>query len=418
MNWFSILGLISLIAFGFLFSENKSKQNFRLIIGVILLEFLLGYLLFKQKLGLWIFNTVNEALIELIQIASEGSKFLFGPLSISPGQEGSLGFILFFQALPTIVFFSALISILYYYKIMNRLIEFFAFLFNKIFKVSGAESLVAVSNIFVGIESFLTVRPYITRMTRSELHSILTLGLATVASNVLAIYVFSLQNVFPQIAGHLVVASILSAPAGLMFSKILIPETEEPITMGKNIKLEIQKNNSLIEAILQGSQDGLKLIFGIVALLLSIIGLVTLLDVILIKISNFFGFSLSLKMLFGYLFYPFLWLIGIPTEDVLKVSVIVGERLILTEVVSYQDLAIRLQNNEIQLKSAVITSYVLCGFTHFPSLAIFLGGIQAIIPEKTKVLSEISMKALLSATLADLFTGGIASFFFSENVLL
>lgn len=418
MNWFSLIGIFGLILTAFLISEKKTKQNFRLIFGVIILEFFLGYILFKQKLGLWFFDNINNLIIQLIQIASEGPKFLFGRLALSPGQEDSLGFILFFQALPTIVFFSALISILYHYRIMNTIIEFFAFLFNKIFKISGAESLVAVSNIFVGIESILTVRPYISQMTRSELHTILTLGLATIASNVMAIYVFSLKNVLPQIAGHLVVASILSAPAGVMFSKILIPETNEPLTLGKKAKLDIQKHNSLIEAIIQGSQDGLKLIFGITALLLSVIGLVYLLDITLVKIGNLFGITVSLKIIFGYLFTPFVWMIDIPREDIFKIASIIGERLLLTEVVSYQNLATLLEQNQIQIKSAVITSYVLCGFTHFPSLAIFIGGIQAIIPEKTKILSEISWKALISALLADFFTGAIASFYYSESINL
>lgn len=413
MNWFNMLGLLGLLFLAFLISEKKSKQNFRLIFGVFVLEIILGYFLFKQQLGLWIFDAINKIIIRIVDIAAEGSKFLFGALAIPPGGEGSLGFILFFQALPTIVFFSALISILYYYNIMNKIIEFFAFIFNKIFKISGAESLVAISNIFVGIESILTVRPYIYTMTRSELHTILTLGLVTVASNVMAVYIFSLKDVFPQIAGHLVIASILSAPAGVMFSKIIVPETENPVTMGKKAVLEIKKNTSLVESIIQGSQDGLRLIFGITALLLSIIGLVSLLDVLIIYISNYFEINFSLKIFFGYLFYPFLWMIGVPTEDITKVASLIGERLILTEVVSYQNLALLLKDNQIQQKSAVIASYVLCGFTHFPSLGIFLGGIQAIVPEKTKVLSQISLKALISATLADLFTGGIAAFYYS-----
>lgn len=416
MNWFSLIGIFGLLFFAFLISEKKTKQNFRLIVGILILEFLFGYFLFKQKLGLWFFDTINNLIIHLIQIASEGPKFLFGRLALPPGQENSLGFILFFQALPTIVFFSALISILYYLRIMNTIIEFFAFLFNKIFKISGAESLVAVSNIFVGIESILTVRPYIAQMTRSELHTILTLGLATIASNVMAIYVFSLQSVLPQIAGHLVIASILSAPAGVMFSKIIIPETNEPLTLGKKAKLHIQKHNSLIEAIIQGSQDGLKLIFGITALLLSVIGLVFLVDIALSKTGNLVGIPVSLKIIFGYLFTPFVWLLDIPKEDIFKIGTIIGERLILTEVVSYQNLANLLAQNQIQIKSAIITSYVLCGFTHFPSLAIFIGGIQAIVPEKTKTLSEISWKALISALLADFFTGSIASFYYSDSM--
>lgn len=418
MNIKSILGMVILLLFAWIISENKRKQNFRLIIGVIVLEFLIGYFLFRHNIGLSIFEKLNDIVIKLSNIANEGARFLFGSLAIPPGQEGSIGFILFFQALPTIVFFSALISILYYYKIMNFLIESFAFIFNKLFRISGAESLVAASNIFVGIESILTVRPLISQMTRSELHTILTAGLATVASNVMAVYIFTLQGVFPQIAGHLITASLLSAPAAIMFSKIIIPETNQPITLGIHVKVEYQRENSLIEAIINGSNSGLKLIFGIVALLLSVIGLVALLDQILIYVSSLLGKEITLKILLGYLFYPFVWGLGIPEKDLFKISTIIGERLILTEVYSYQRLAELLQNQEIELQSAVIASYVLCGFTHFASLAIFTGGIQSLIPERTKTLASISLKALIAATLADLYTGAIAGFFYMGNSYL
>jgi len=418
MNWFSLVGMLILIIFAWLISENKKNQNFRLIVGVLILEFIISYLLFRLKWGLVLFEKINFVVVKLANIASEGSRFLFGPLAISPGQEGSLGFILFFQALPTIVFFSAFISILYYFRIMNLLIESFAFVFNKLFRISGAESLVAASNIFVGIESILTVRPLISQMTRSELHTILTAGLATVASNVMAVYIFSLQNVFPQIAGHLVTASILSAPAAILFSKIIVPETGQPLTLGKHVRVEFQKENSLIEAIINGSNAGLKLIFGIVTLLLSVIGLVSLIDHILMYIFSFFGKEISLKVILGYLFYPFVWGLGIPEKDIFSVATIIGERLILTEVYSYQRLAEMLQNQQIEFFSAVVASYVLCGFTHFASLAIFTGGIQALVPERTKTLASISLKALIAATLADLFTGAIASFFYAGSSYL
>ncbi len=418
MNWLSLIGMLILILFAWLISENKKNQNFRLIIGVIILEFIVGFLLFRLEWGLILFEKINLIVIKLANIASEGSRFLFGPLAISPGQDGSLGFILFFQALPTIVFFSAFISILYYFRIMNLLIESFAFIFNKLFRISGAESLVAASNIFVGIESILTVRPLISQMTRSELHTILTAGLATVASNVMAVYIFSLQHVFPQIAGHLVTASILSAPAAILFSKIIVPETGQPLTLGKHVQVEFQKENSLIESIINGSNAGLKLIFGIVALLLSVIGMVSLIDNILMYGFSFLGKEISLKVILGYLFYPFVWGLGIPEKDIFNIATIIGERLILTEVYSYQRLAEMLQNQQIELQSAVVASYVLCGFTHFASLAIFTGGIQALIPERTKTLASISIKALIAATLADLFTGSIASFFYSGSSYL
>ncbi|MCS7205222.1 MAG: nucleoside transporter [Leptospiraceae bacterium] len=420
MNWFSFLGMVLLIFVAFLLSENKRKQNLRLIIGVFLLELLLGFLFLRLEWGIWFFDLINKGVVKLVQISNEGSRFLFGVLALPPGSEGSLGFILIFQALPSIVFFSALISVLYYLNIMKYLIEFFSFVFYKLFRISGAESLVASSNIFVGIESILTVRPLISSMTRSELATILTAGLSTVASNVLAIYVFTLGGVFPKIAGHLVVASILSAPAAILFSKILVPEVETPVTYGKFMKLSYPKEQSLAEAIIQGSNTGLKLIFGIVALLLSVIGLVKLVDEIIIGIVQALGFEtqISLLWIFGYLFYPLVWMTGVPSEDILKVAMLLGERLILTEVYSYNHLAELMKNQAIQPLSAFISSYILCGFTHFASLAIFLGGIQMIVPEKTKILASISWKSLLAANFAGLFTGAVAGFYYSGTSLL
>jgi CNT family concentrative nucleoside transporter len=225
-NLVSFAGIFVLIGIAWLLSADKKNMNWRVIIWGIALQILIALFIFVVPVGSKIFLVVNDVVVKVLDSASAGAKFVFGPLAIPPGAESetgekSLGFILAFQAFPTIIFFSALIAILYYFRIMPLVIRAFAYVFTKLMRISGAESLVAASNIFVGIESALTVKPYLGRMTPSELCTILTAGMATVSSNVLALYVFSLDAQFPKIAGHLVSASLLSAPAALVMSKII-----------------------------------------------------------------------------------------------------------------------------------------------------------------------------------------------------
>jgi CNT family concentrative nucleoside transporter len=308
---------------------------------------------------------------------------------------------------------------------MSLIIRGFAYVFTKLMRISGAESLVAASNIFVGIESTLTVKPYLVRTTSSEMCTILTVGMATIASSVLALYVLSLQSAFPTIAGHLVSASLLSAPAALVTSKIILPEKDIPETLGINIRPFYEKEKSLFEAIINGANTGVKMIVGIVALLIAILGLVALADILLsaagARVNLLLGFEgqWSLKALFGYIFYPFTLLIGIPVSDAGVVSKIIGERLIVTEVVAYKDLATALEENLLHYeRSAVITTYALCGFAHLASMAIFVGGICALAPERTRNIGGIAIRALIAATLACLLTACVAGTFFTKGSIL
>lgn len=415
----SLLGILVLLTFGILLSGKLRQQNWRLILVGTSIQLFLGWLIFQFPGGMSIFNYVNSAVNSLADIAATGSRFLFGTLALPPGSEGSMGFFLAFQALPTIVFFSAFIGLLYHIGFMPILINFFSKIFTRLFRTSGAESMVAASSIFVGVEAMLTIRPFLQKMTRSELHTVLTAGLATVSSNVMALYIFTLRDSMPSIAGHLVTASILSAPAALVFSKVLLPETETPETLGAHIKVGYQKEGSFIEAIVKSSLEGLKLITGIVALLLSVLGLVGLIDVLLSWVSgSVFGIAFTLKDLFSYLFYPLILVTGVPFEDVFKIAGVVGERLIVTEVVSYQDLAQLLATGAIGERSAVIATYALCGFTHFASLAIFAGAITAIVPERTKDVASVSLRSLVAATFASLMTACVAGVFYSGQSLV
>jgi len=429
-NLVSFLGIFILIGFAWLISENKKNMNWKVIIWGVALQIVIALFIFIVPAGSELFLFLNNAVIRILGSASEGARFVFGRLALSPGEvsgggETSLGFILAFQAFPAIIFFSALISILYFFRIMPLIIRGFAYVFTKLMKISGAESLVAASNIFVGIESIFAVKPYLGKMTRSEFCTILTAGMATVASNVLVVYVFSLKAQFPMIAGHLISASLLSAPAALVMSKIILPETLTPKTLGVHIHPHYEKEKSLFEAIISGANSGVKMIVGVIALLIAVLGLVALVDLFLSvlggKINSFFslGINWSLAGILGYIFYPFTLILGVPPADAGIISKIIAERMIVTEVVAYRDLAGAIGANSLQqFRSAVIATYALCGFAHLASMAIFVGGVSALVPDKTRTIASVAFRALLAATLACLLTACVAGTFFVDNSIL
>jgi CNT family concentrative nucleoside transporter len=429
-NLISFSGIFVLMGIAWALSRDRRNVNWRVIFWGVVLQVLVALFIFVVPAGAKVFLVVNNAVVKVLESASEGAKFVFGRLAIPPGQvsssgEESLGFILAFQGFPTIIFFSALIAILYYIGVMPLIVRAFAWVFTRLMRISGAEALVASSNIFVGIESTLTVKPYLARMTQSELCTILTAGMATVASNVLALYVFSLQKVFPTIAGHLVSASLLSAPAAVVMSKIIFPEGQTPETLGMAVKPFYEKESSIIEAIISGANSGVKMIVGIVALLIAVLGLVALVDLILggigTWVNQLFGWEgqWSLKAILGYVFYPVTLVLGVPISDVTVVSKIIGERLVVTEVVSYQDLASALEKGLLTYeRSAVVTTYALCGFAHLASMAIFVGGVCALAPHRSKDIGGAAVRALVAATLACLMTACVAGTFFTEGSIL
>lgn len=419
-NFISFCGIFVLMLIAWVFSPDKKNMNWRVIGWGVFLQLIFGLFIFVVPAGAKLFLFANEAVIKVLDSASSGSRFIFGRLALSPGatneaQEGSFGFILAFQALPTIIFFSALISVLYFYNIMPLVIRGFASVFTRLMRISGAESLVVSGNIFTGVESALTVRPHLEKMTDSELCTVLTAGMATVASNVLAIYVLNLKSYFPSIAGHLISASILSAPAAIIMSKIIFPERSVPETLGVKVKIYYEKEKTLFEAVINAANAGVSMIVGIVALLIAVLGLVALLDLVLRSLNG----AWSLKGFLGYVFYPFTLIMGIPFSDSGIISQIIGERLILTEVVSYQDLAGALGRNLItNPRSVVIATYALCGFAHVASVAIFVGGIAALAPSKKSNLARLGGRALFAATLACFMSACVAGVFYTNQSVI
>lgn len=424
-NLVSFIGIFAILGIAWLFSESKGNMNWKAIGWGVIMQLIFAFFIFMVPQGSQFFLKVNDFAVAVLSAASKGTEFLFGSLAIPPGAEGSLGFILATQALPSIIFFSALVSLLYYSGVLPFIIKKFAHFFSKMMKISGAESLSVSSNIFVGVESIITVKPYLNKMTTSELTTILTAGMATVASNVLALYVFTLKDVFPSIAGHLISASFLSAPAAIVISKIIMPENDNPETLGLKTEAHYEKSENILDAIISGANNGLKVIAGIAAMLIAILGIVALFDMGISFFGDIFNsifnteIEWSLKRLLGYVFYVFTLIIGVPKADAGLISQIIGERLVLTEVASYIDLATALKNNEIvHPRSAVIASYALCGFAHIASMAIFIGGVSALAPKRTKDLSKVALKSLVAATLATLLTAAVAGTFFMNNTLL
>lgn len=429
-NLISFFGIFVLMAFAWLLSTDRKVINWRVVFWGTALQLLFAFFIFAVPAGAKFFLVINDAVDKVLDSATAGTKFLFGRLALPPGAknemgEESLGFVLAFQALPTIVFFSSLMGVLYYIGIMPWFIRIFSKTFSKLMRISGAESLSTAANIFVGVESATVIRPHLATMTNSELCTVLTAGMATIASSMMALYVFMLQAQFPTIAGHLVSASILGAPAAIVMSKLLVPETGKPDTLGIDISPQYERESTVMESIINGAEAGFKLVIGIVTLLLALLGITALLDFLVsgvgAQINSLIGAHIdwSLRGLLGYVFYPFTLIIGVPPSDAAGIARLIGERTLLTEVKSYQDLAAMLAAHSIQNpRSALIAAYALCGFAHIPSVAIFVGGTAALAPSRTRDLSRIGFRALLAATLACLMIAAVAGTFYTQGSIL
>jgi len=408
-NLVSLGGVAALVLIGWILSADRRRVCWRTVWAGVLLQLVIGLLVFWSPRSREVFVALNEIVLKILGAAAEGQRFVFGPLA-----EGSSGFILATQALPVIIFFSALMGLLYYVGVMQRVVLAFAWLFKRLMRVSGAESLCTAANIFVGIESATTVRPHLGAMTRSEFCTILTAGMATVASSTMALYVLLLQGVFPTIAGHLLSASVLSAPAALVMSKLLLPETSEPATLGEDVHFEYERESSAVEAVIAGAMAGVKLVVGIVALLIAFLGLVAMADLAYKSAT-----TLSIADALGLVFAPMAVLVGIPPADAALAGKLFGLRLVATEVPAYQRLAEAMASGGfVHPRSAVIVAYVLCGFAHVASLAIFAGGISALVPERRGDIAAVGPRALLAATMACLMTGAVAGTFFHRAAVV
>ena len=398
-----ILGAIFIIFLAFLLSNNKNKINYRLVLWGIGLQLFFAILIILTPIGKPFFSWFDKAITKLLAFSEEGSRFLFE--SFVPGVGLDLGLINFaFIALPTVIFFSALMAMFYHYGIVQKIIAFISKVMQKTMGSSGAETTSVSANIFVGqTEAPLIVKPFISKMTKSELMAIMVGGFATVAGGVMAVYVSILGHI-DGIAGHLLAASIMSAPAALAIAKIIYPETEKTMSSGE-IKMSIEKqDDNGLEALARGSSDGLKLAANIAAMLVAFVAFIALVNYLLGFIPIGDGKTLSLDIVLGYLFMPLAWMMGAPWSESESLGALMGQKLVLTELVAYGNLS----NMEISPRTAIIASYALCGFANFASIGIQIGGIGSIAPERRKDLSKLVFKAMLGGALASWLTASIA----------
>lgn len=409
----SLLGLLVLLFIGWLFSRHRSRVPWRVVIWGTVLQFVFALLILKTAAGRRLFQLVNDAFGVVVGFQAEGANFVFNALALPPGAKGSLGFFFAFQVLPTIVFFSSLISILYYLGVMQKVVLFFARIMMRTCGTSGAETLSASANIFVGqTEAPLLIKPYVADMTQSELLCVMTGGMATVAGGVMAAYVLMLRDHFPDIAGHLLAASVMSAPAALVMSKLLLPETEKPKTLGQVEIPYKDPSANVLEAAANGASVGLQLALNVGAMLIAFMSLLAMLNWGVQQACGLFGHpELDFQTLLGRAFAPLAWIMGTPWRDCGQIGLLIGEKTALNEFVAYSHLADYVKahpENPLDHRSYVIATYALCGFSNFLSIGIQIGGIGPLAPERKSDLARLGLRALLGGSLACFMTAAIA----------
>ena len=426
-----IIGLVIVVGIAVLFSNNKRLIDWRLVATGIVLQFVFAIFVLKTWAGHALFAWISKLFVSLLAFTNEGSQFVFGKLAVGPEITGSFGFFFAFQVLPTIIFFASLMAVLYHLGIMQRVVQGIAWIMAKLLGTSGAESLSVAANVFIGqTEAPLVVRPYIASMTMSELLTMMVGGMAHIAGGVMAAYVqmlgvsyakakgWDLSTAQVQFAGHLLAASVMSAPATMIIAKILIPETGQPLTKG-SVRLSVEKAHAnVVEAAASGASDGVKLAINVAGMLLAFIAIIALLNSVLgwvgwttglnaVCMQNF-GKPLSLELLFGLVFQFIAFAIGVPWHDALNVGSLMGVKLVLNEFVAYSKLADLIPLHVMSEKAITIATYALCGFANFTSIAIQIGGISPLAESRRSDIARLGMKAVLGGTIATWMTATIA----------
>lgn len=406
----SFLGLFALIGICYLLSDNRSKINWRLVAWGMGLQLAFGVIVLKTAPGLWVFEQLNTAAVAIISFGQQGTNFLFSSFVSGKIESGLVNFA--FNVLPTVIFFSSLMTLGYYLGIMQAIVNFFSIIMQRTMKCSGAESLSTAANIFVGqTEAPLVIKPYVKDMTNSELMCVMVGGFANTAGSVLVAYVGMLYKFFPDIAGHLIAQSVMSAPAALVCAKIVMPELGQPQTAGAHVKmLKENIDANAIDAAARGASEGMTLAFNIGAMLLAFIAIIALINAVLIKASVSLGMpALSLEMILGFIGAPFAWLMGVPAQDCWTVGKLIGVKTGVNEFVAYLQMADLLKNGgELSYRSIVICSYALAGFSNFSSIAIQIGGISGIAPTRRHDLAKLGLKAMVVGSIATFMTATVA----------
>ncbi len=419
LNLISLLGWAALCAVAWATGGCRRPVPWRTVLGGTGLTFGLGAVVFLLPASRRLLVVVNEVILAALSSSMVGAEFLLGPLALSPGQataagEPSIGFVLAAQVLPAVVFFAALMAVFHHLGLIEPVVRLFGRVFHRLLRLSGAEALAGSVHIFFGVETAAAVRPYLKRMTRSELLTVLASNLSTVASTTLAIYVLFLRDSFPQIAGHLVSASVISIPCSVLVAKLMLPETDRPETAGAVPPLaRKERHASAMGALAAGAWDGLRVAAGITVILIAVLGVVGLADLGLARLAEAVGGRpLTLAAVLGWLFHPLAWLLGLEGADLPTAARLLGQRLVLTEVVSYQELGRLAGEGGLAPRTLLVLSYALCGFAHVGGMGIAVGGFGALAPERMEELAGLAARALAAATLATLLTGAVAGAFY------
>ena len=414
-----LIGVVLIFAIAFLMSNNRKAINYRLVLSGLAIQISLAVFILKIPVGRSIFAWLGDAVTKILNFSQAGAAFVFGPLVNTANMSKAFGngneFIFFFNIIPTIIFVAVLVSVAYYLGIMQRIVKFIAFIVYKLMGVSGSEALSNVASAFVGqVEAQIMIKPYLKGMTMSELLASMTGSMACIAGGVMAVYI-----ALGVPAEYLIAASLMAAPAALVISKIVCPETEISETKGR-VSLEIKKTNAnLVDAISHGASDGLKVGLNVVAMLIGFIAIIALVDFVLGKIGyglhslgltlSFIGINLqtlSLNQILGSLFSIFAYAMGVPGKDVQIAGSLMGTKMVINEFVAYLDLA-KIKET-LDPKTILITSFALCGFANFSSIAIQVGGIGELSPERRTDLAKLGMRALICGTLASYLSATIA----------
>ena len=411
-------GLLGMVVIAWAMSTHRRRVPWRVIGWGIALQLVFGIFVMKTSVGRALFTFLNEAVKGLLGFTAAGSGFIFQQFGENDASKWLATFA--FGVLPTIIFFSSLMAVLYHLGVMQRAVSGIAWIMRRTMGTSGAETLSTAANIFVGqTEAPLVIRPYVGTMTLSELNAVMVAGFATVAGGVLAAYVGMLEGYFPDIAGHLIAASVMSAPAALIVAKVMLPETEHSPTSG-GAKISVEKIDvNVIDAAARGAGEGMKLALNVAAMLLAFLALVALLNWCLAAPVTWYNdwtgagvTPLTLERLLGWLFWPIALLMGVPPEDCATVGTLLGEKMVLNEFVAYKHMADMLSaGTPMGYRSVVIASYALCGFANFGSIAIQIGGIGGIAPERRGDLAKLGMRAMIGGTLAACMTATVAGMF-------
>ena len=402
------LGIAVLLFIAWALSENRGVMSWRLVLSGLLMQVLIAVLMLKVPLFRQLFVALNGVVLAFQEATIAGTSFVFGYVGggilpfaeIAPGNSFSLAF----QALPLVLVIGALTGLLYYWRILPRVVQGFSWCLRKTMGVGGALGVVAAGNVFLGmIEAPLLVRPYLLRLTRSELFAMMAVGLSCIAGTMLMLYATLLKDVVPDAFGHILTASIIHAPAALVLAAIMIPETE-PQTMGDEISPS--EATSAMDAVAKGTWDGLQLLFNIVAILIVFVALVRLANIGLGALPDVAGAPLTLERILGLFMAPVVWLIGVPWEEARTAGSLMGTKVVLNELLAYIEMS-RLPADTLGHHSRLILTYAMCSFANFGSLGILIGGLGALCPDRRGEITALGLKSLLAGLLASLMTGAI-----------